>query len=93
MEKAAAKAKTLQWWLHSIGTPAAIFAILEGGLLYIAQAEVKPVIAKMDGEVKRLDAMDGQLQKQVTEVKIESERDGLKQTQYGPECVQGPNAC
>lgn len=77
-EKAAAKTKTLQWWLHSIGTPAAIFAILGGGLLYIAQAEVKPVIAKVDGEVKRLDATDVQLQKQITEVKM-SLGDGLKQ--------------
>ena len=62
-EKAAAKTKTLHWWLHWIGTPAAIFAILGGGLLYIAQAEVKPVIAKVDAEVKRLDGVDGQLQK------------------------------
>ena len=69
-EKAAAKTKTLHWWLHWIGTPAAIFAILGGGLLYIAQAEVKPVIAKVDGEVKRLDGVDGQLQKQITEVKM-----------------------
>ena len=69
-EKAAAKTKTLHWWLHWIGTPASIFAILGGGLLYIAQAEVKPVIAKVDGEVKRLDGVDGQLQKQVTEVKV-----------------------
>ena len=59
-EKAAAKTKTLHWWLHWIGTPASIFAILGGGLLYIAQAEGKPVIAKVDG----------QLQKQVTEVKV-----------------------
>ena len=69
-EKAAAKTKTLHWWLHWIGSPAAIFAILGGGLLYIAQAEVKPVIAKVDGEVKRLDGVDGQLQKQITEVKM-----------------------
>ena len=69
-EKAAAKTKTLHWWLHWIGTPAAIFAILGGGLLYIAQAEVKPVIAKVGGEVKRLDGVDGQLQKQITEVKM-----------------------
>ena len=69
-EKAAAKTKTLHWWLHWIGSPAAIFAILGGGLLYIAQAEVKPVIAKIDGEVKRLDGVDGQLQKQITEVKM-----------------------
>ena len=69
-EKAAAKTKTLHWWLHWIGTPAAIFAILGGGLLYIAQAEVKPVIAKVDREVKRLDGVDGQLQKQITEVKM-----------------------
>ena len=39
-------------------------------MLYIAQAEVKPVIAKVDGEVKRLDGVDGQLQKQITEVKM-----------------------
>ena len=77
-EKAAAKTKTLHWWLHWIGTPAAIFAILGGGLLYIAQAEVKPVIAKVDAEVKRLDAMDGHLQKQVTEVKLNL-RERLKQ--------------
>ena len=77
-EKAAAKTKTLHWWLHWIGTPAAIFAILGGGLLYIAQAEVKPVIAKVDVEVKRLDGVDGQLQKQITVVKMDlSER--LKQ--------------
>ena len=69
-EKAAAKTKTLHWWLHWIGSPAAILAILGGGLLYIAQAEVKPVIAKVDGEVKRLDGVDGQLQKQITEVKM-----------------------
>ena len=69
-EKAAAKTKAFQWWLHWIGSPVAIFAILGSGLLYIAQAEVKPVIAKVNGEVKRLDAMDGQLQKQVTEVKM-----------------------
>ncbi len=69
-EKAAAKTKTLHWWLHWIGSPVAIFAILGSGLLYIAQAEVKPVIAKVNGEVKRLDAMDGQLQKQVSEVKM-----------------------
>ncbi len=49
-----------------------------GGLLYIAQAEVKPVIAKADAEVRRLDAMDGQLQKQVTEVKLNL-RERLKQ--------------
>ena len=77
-EKAEAKTKTLHWWLHWIGTPASIFAILGGGLLYIAQAEVKPVIAKVDGEVKRLDGVDGQLQKQITEVKM-SLGDGLKQ--------------
>lgn len=77
-EKAAAKTKTLHWWLHWLGTPAAIFAMLGGGLLYIAQAEVKPVIAKVDGEVKRLDGVDGQLQKQITVVKVDlSER--LKQ--------------
>ncbi len=69
-EKTGAISKTLHWWLHWIGTPAAIFAILGGGLLYIAQAEVKPVIAKVDGEVKRLDGVDGQLQKQITEVKM-----------------------
>ena len=69
-EKAAVKTKTLHWWLHWIGSPVAIFAILGSGLLYIAQAEVKPVIVKVNGEVKRLDAMDGQLQKQVTEVKM-----------------------
>ena len=39
-------------------------------MLYIAQAEVKPVIAKVGGEVKRLDGVDGQLQKQITEVKM-----------------------
>ena len=77
-EKAAAKTKTLHWWLHWIGSPVAIFAILGSGLLYIAQAEVKPVIAKVNGEVKRLDAMDGQLQKQVTEVKMNL-RERLKQ--------------
>ncbi len=77
-EKAAAKTKTLHWWMHWLGTPAAIFAILGGGLLYIAQAEVKPVIAKVDAEVKRLDGVDGQLQKQITVVKVDlSER--LKQ--------------
>ena len=38
-------------------------------MLYIAQAEVKPVIAKVEAEAKRLDGVDGQLQKQVTEVK------------------------
>ncbi|MCY3823854.1 MAG: hypothetical protein OXG62_08300 [Nitrospinae bacterium] len=69
-EKVAAKTKTLHWWLHWIGTPASIFAILGGGLLYIAQAEVKPVIAKVDAEVKRLDGVDGQLQNQITEVKM-----------------------
>ena len=69
-EKTGGISKTLHWWLHWIGTPAAIFAILGGGLLYIAQAEVKPVIAKVDGEVKRLDGVDGQLQKQITEVKM-----------------------
>ncbi len=77
-EKAAAKTKTLHWWLHWIGSPVAIFAILGSGLLYIAQAEVKPVIAKVNGEVKRLDAIDGQLQKQVTEVKMNL-RERLKQ--------------
>ena len=69
-EKTGAISKTLHWWLHWIGTPAAIFAILGGGLLYIAQAEVKPVIVKVDAEVKRLDGVDGQLQKQITEVKM-----------------------
>ncbi len=69
-EKAAAKTKTLHWWLLWVGSPVAIFAILGGGLLYIAQAEVKPVIAKVDAEVKRLDGVDDQLQKQVTEVKM-----------------------
>lgn len=69
-EKGTGKTKTLHWWLHWIGSPVAIFAILGSGLLYIAQAEVKPVIAKVDVEVKRLDAIDGQLQKQVTEVKM-----------------------
>lgn len=69
-EKAAAKTKTLHWWMHWLGTPAAIFAILGGGLLYIAQAEVKPVIAKVDAEVKRLDGVDGQLQKQITVVVV-----------------------
>lgn len=69
-EKTGAKTKTFQWWLLWIGSPVAIFALLGGGLLYIAQAEVKPVIAKVNTEVKRLDAMDGQLQKQVTEVKM-----------------------
>lgn len=39
-------------------------------MLYIAQAEVKPVIAKVDAEVKRLDGVDGQLQNQITEVKM-----------------------
>ena len=77
-EKAAVKTKTLHWWLHWIGSPVAIFAILGSGLLYIAQAEVKPVIVKVNGEVKRLDAMDGQLQKQVTEVKMNL-RERLKQ--------------
>ena len=57
-EKAAAKPKTLHWWLLWVGSPVAIFAILGGGLLYIAQGEVKPVIAKVDAEVKRLDATD-----------------------------------
>ena len=69
-EKAAAKPKTLHWWLLWVGSPVAIFAILGGGLLYIAQGEVKPVIAKVDAEVKRLDATDAQLQKQITEVKM-----------------------
>ena len=69
-EKAAAKTKTLHWWLLWVGSPVAIFAILGGGLLYIAQAEVKPVIAKVNTEVKRLDGVDGQLQKQITEVKM-----------------------
>ncbi len=69
-EKTAAKTKTLHWWLLWIGSPVAIFAILGGGLLYIAQAEVKPVIAKVDAEVKRLDGVDGQLQKQITDVKM-----------------------
>ncbi|MCY4382711.1 MAG: hypothetical protein OXE44_06115 [Nitrospinae bacterium] len=69
-EKTAAKMKTLHWWLLWIGSPVAKFAILGGGLLYIAQAEVKPVVAKMDAEVKRLDGVDGQLQKQITEVKM-----------------------
>ena len=69
-EKATAKTKTLHWWLLWIGSPVAIFAILGGGLLYIAQAEVKPVIAKVNAEVKRLDGVDGQLQKQITEVKM-----------------------
>ena len=69
-EKTAAKTKTLHWWLLWIGSPAAIFAILGGGLLYIAQAEVKPVIAKVNAEVKRLDAIDGHLQQQITEVKM-----------------------
>lgn len=69
-EKAAAKTKTLHWWLLWIGSPVAIFAILGGGLLYIAQAEVKPVIAKVNAEVKRLDAIDGHLQQQITEVKM-----------------------
>ena len=69
-EKAAAKTKTLHWWLLWIGSPVAIFAILGGGLLYIAQAEVKPVIAKVNAEVKRLDGVDGQLENQITEVKM-----------------------
>ena len=69
-DKAAAKPKTLHWWLLWVGSPVAIFAILGGGLLYIAQAEVKPVIAKVDAEVKRLDGVDGRLQKQITEVKM-----------------------
>ena len=69
-EKAAAKTKTLHWWLLWVGSPVAIFAILGGGLLYIAQAEVKPVIAKVNAEVKRLDGVDGQLQNQITEVKM-----------------------
>lgn len=69
-EKAATKTKTLHWWLLWIGSPVAIFAILGGGLLYIAQAEVKPVIAKVNAEVKRLDGVDGQLQNQITEVKM-----------------------
>ena len=69
-EKAAAKTKTFHWWLLWIGSPVAIFAILGGGLLYIAQAEVKPVIAKVNAEVKRLDGVDGQLQNQITEVKM-----------------------
>lgn len=69
-EKVAAKKKTLHWWLLWVGSPVAIFAILGGGLLYIAQAEVKPVIAKVEAEVKRLDGVDGQLQKQITEVKM-----------------------
>lgn len=69
-EKAAAKTKTFHWWLLWVGSPVAIFAILGGGLLYIAQAEVKPVIAKVNAEVKRLDGVDGQLQNQITEVKM-----------------------
>ena len=69
-EKTAAKTKTLHWWLLWIGSPVAIFVMLGGGLLYIAQAEVKPVIAKVDAEVKRLDGVDGQLQKQITDVKM-----------------------
>ncbi len=69
-EKTAAKTKTLHWWLLWIGSPVAIFAMLGGGLLYIAQAEVKPVVAKVDAEVKRLDGVDGQLQKQITDVKM-----------------------
>ncbi len=77
-EKTAAKTKTLHWWLLWIGSPVAIFAMLGGGLLYIAQAEVKPVIAKVDAEVKRLDGVDGQLQKQITEVRMDL-RERLKQ--------------
>ena len=77
-EKTAAKTKTLHWWLLWIGSPVAIFAMLGGGLLYIAQAEVKPLVAKMDAEVKRLDGVDGQLQKQITEVRMDL-RERLRQ--------------